>query len=142
MLHFLTILERYAVSPTDLLQFYKCVIHPVIEYAYPVWQTSLTSDQSDRLESVQRRALKIIYDSTNYELTCALHNVEPISVRLDSLARTFFIHVSRPYNCLNRLLPAKRSEDILNRLRQLNRLPFALSRTNRFFFRNPFYRIR
>jgi hypothetical protein len=131
-LHFLTILKRSAVSPTDLLQFYKCVIRPVIEYACPVWQSSLTSDQSDRLESVQRRALKIIYNSSDYELMCALHSVEPISVRLDSLARTFFIRVSRPDDCLNRLLPAERSEDILNRLRQPNRLPFAICRTNRF----------
>jgi len=40
----------------------QSVIHPVAEYACPVWHSGLTVDQSDRIESIQRRAMKIIFN--------------------------------------------------------------------------------
>jgi Domain of unknown function (DUF1891) len=82
-LHFLKLLKRSSVTVDDLLQYYKSVIRPTIEYACPVWQSGLTIEQRDLLESIQRRALKLISDSLDYELYCALYNIEPISVRLD-----------------------------------------------------------
>ena len=56
-LHFLKLLKRSSMSSDDLLQFYKLVIRSVIEYACPAWQSSLTSEQRNQLESIQRRAL-------------------------------------------------------------------------------------
>ena len=79
-LHFLKLLKRSSVTVDDLLQYYKSVIRPIIEYACPVWQSGLTIEQRDRLESIQRRALKLIFSSLDYELYCALYNIEPISV--------------------------------------------------------------
>ena len=56
-LHFLKQLKR---SGADLLCFYGTVIRPVLEYACPVWHTSLTAAQTKALESLQRRTLCII----------------------------------------------------------------------------------
>mgnify|MGYP006343999921 CR=1 FL=1 len=65
-LHFLKLLKRAAMSTADLLRYYESVIRPVAECACVVWHYSLTKDQSARLESIQRRALKLIYGRDNH----------------------------------------------------------------------------
>ena len=59
-LYFLKRLKRAGMSTGDLLCIYKSVIRPVAEYACPAWHSSLTVEQSNRIESFQKRALKII----------------------------------------------------------------------------------
>ena len=132
-LHYLKLLKRCSVSDDDLLHYYKSVIRPTIEYACPVWQSGLTNDQRDRLESLQQRALKLISNSYDYELYCVLYDIEPIAVRLDNLARQFFYKICRSTDCINYLLPNKRPTELLNRLRQPNSLPGILCKTNRYY---------
>jgi hypothetical protein len=132
-LHFLKLLKRSSVTLDDLLQYYKSVIRPVIEYACPVWQSGLTIEQRCRLESIQRRALHIMSGSLDYELNCALYDVEPISVRLDNLTKSFFKRISSPNDCLNYLLPSERPAEVVNRLRQPSKLPGIICRTERCF---------
>ena len=45
----------------ELVQVYKTIIRPVVEYACPVYHSSLTDDQDERLERLQDHALKCIY---------------------------------------------------------------------------------
>ena len=52
-LHFLKQLKRSGAGRDDLLCFYGTVIRPVLEYACPVWHTSLTAVQTKALESLQ-----------------------------------------------------------------------------------------
>ena len=40
--------------------FYTTVIRPVLEYASVVWHHSITAAQTDRLEALQKRAIRII----------------------------------------------------------------------------------
>ena len=132
-LHYLKLLKRCSVSADDLLHYYKSVIRPTIEYACPVWQSGLTNEQCDRLESLQRRALQLISNSHDYELYCAIYDLEPIVVRLDNLARLFFQKICRNCDCINYLLPNKRPSELLDKLRQPDSLPGILCRTNRFY---------
>ena len=60
-LHFRKQLKRAVAPNRDLLHFFTSVLRPVLEYACPVWHSSLTVAQSDALESVQKRAISIIY---------------------------------------------------------------------------------
>ena len=60
-LYFLKQLRRADVPTTDLLHFYTTVVWPVLEYACPVWHSGLTIAQSNQLESVQKRAIRIVY---------------------------------------------------------------------------------
>src|SRR5664279_6380164 len=62
-LHFLKQLARSGAPHGDLLCFYCTVVRPVLEYACPVWHSSLTvaQSESDALEQLQKRALRIIY---------------------------------------------------------------------------------
>ena len=125
-------MKRSSVACDDLLYYYKSIIRPVLEYACPVWQSGLTVEQRDRLESVQRRALRLISGSTDYELQCVLFGIEPISVRIDNLTRAFFYCICDTADCLNYLLSSERSIETAYSLRHVNHLPFITCRNNRF----------
>ena len=59
-LYYLKRLRRTGLPSGDLLYFYLTVIRPVLEYGCAVWHHGLTVAQSPKLESLQKRALKII----------------------------------------------------------------------------------
>ena len=59
---FLKQLKCSVAGRDDLLCFYGTVIRPVLEYACPVWHSSLGVAQTKALESLQRRAMRIIYE--------------------------------------------------------------------------------
>jgi len=61
-LHFLKQLKCSGAGRDDLLCFYGTVICPVLEYACPVWHSSLGVAKTKALESLQRRALRIIFE--------------------------------------------------------------------------------
>ena len=65
-LYFLKQLRRADVPTRDLLHFYTTVVRPVLEYACPVWHPGLTAAHCELLESVQKRAIRIIYPDANY----------------------------------------------------------------------------
>ncbi len=58
-LYALRILRRNGDQPSDLRTVYCSFIRLVLEYACPVWHTSLPKFLTDELERIQRRALKI-----------------------------------------------------------------------------------
>ena len=49
------------------LYYYQAVVRPVLEYASPCWQASLTKEQTKQLEDVQRRALQIVFGNIPYD---------------------------------------------------------------------------
>jgi hypothetical protein len=56
-LYFLKQLRRNHVKEDDLFIFYTAFIRPVVEYACPAWHSSLTIEQSNRIEQIQKRAM-------------------------------------------------------------------------------------
>ena len=79
-LHFLRQLKRAAVSCKDMLRFYIADIRPVIEYAAPVWHTGLTAELAESLESVQKRALRIIFGRSSFTNSRCLSFRESLAV--------------------------------------------------------------
>jgi len=52
-LHFLKLLKRAGMPASSILiNYYKTVIRPVIEYGSTVWQANITDDQTHRLDAV------------------------------------------------------------------------------------------
>lgn len=60
-LFLLRLLKRACAPPDDLILFYCCVIHSVVEYASSVFHSSLPKYLADEVERTQKRALKIIF---------------------------------------------------------------------------------
>jgi hypothetical protein len=58
--HILCQLVRAGVSANDIIAVYCSVNRSILEYACPVWHPGLTKAQSEDLERVQKRCLKII----------------------------------------------------------------------------------
>jgi len=63
-LNFFSILKKSGLKPHHLLHFYLTVIRPILEYCSVVWHHCLIKAQSETLEAIQRRALRIIYPPT------------------------------------------------------------------------------
>jgi hypothetical protein len=47
-------LKRSSAELEDLLLFYCTAIRSILEYACPAWHKSITSEQSDRIETIQK----------------------------------------------------------------------------------------
>ena len=86
-LYFMKLLKRSGACIDDMVHFFTTVIRSLLEYACPVWHTSLTNEQSDQLESIQKRALKIIcgYSIIDYEQLRILYNLPTLSERRETL---------------------------------------------------------
>ena len=68
-LYSLRVLCRAGVDRRSILEVYLSSVRPVLEYAVPVWQ-SIPNYLSDKIESIQKRALRIIFPSAdNYKQT-------------------------------------------------------------------------
>jgi len=125
-LHFLKLLKRSGISTTDLLYYYTAVIRPVLEYGSVVWHASITNKQSRQIDSIQRRAERIIGVNE-----CAA-KLTPLKERREHQTRKFFDTMLQPDNCLHNLIPAARDRDPIDRLRQTNPLPIPFARTVRY----------
>jgi len=92
-LHFLKQLKRSGAGQDDLLCFYGTVIRPLLEYACPVWHSSLTAMQMEALESLQHRVLHMIYELTTSLIRARLDTLES---RREQLTERFFKHSVLP----------------------------------------------
>jgi len=132
-LYFLRQLKRAGATSGDLMCFYCTVIRPIIEYASPVWHSSLTVSQSDVLESLQKRAMNVIFPGYDYKTALINGGVDTLRSRRE---RFFVRHVLNETSCLHYLLPPKRDENITTKLRRSR--PFENSKTNTNRFLNSF----
>ena len=91
-IHFLKQLKK-SCEFEDLLYFYYSVVRPVVEYACPAWHNSLTSEESRKLEFIQKRALSVIFGFSvfeNYEQTCLVNQIPTLEMRRTELTKSFF----------------------------------------------------
>ena len=58
------LLRRARVMSEDMLKVYTCNIRSISEYAVQVWQ-DIPAYLSDAIESIQKRALRIIFPNSS-----------------------------------------------------------------------------
>jgi len=63
-LYFLKVLKRSGLTSDHLLHFCVAVIRPILEYCSPVWNHNLPQYISDKIDSIQKRAIRIIFSVT------------------------------------------------------------------------------
>ena len=125
-LHFLKLLKRSNISTDDLFYYYNAVILPVLEYGSVVWQASITEEQIHQLDSIQRRAERIIQSSD------PTSKLESLQERRDMLSKRFFASLLQSTNCLHNILPTPRDHLTIEKLRHANLYPIPFARTERY----------
>ena len=72
-------------------QFHVTWIVPVLEYCAPVWHGILTQGQSDKIEGIQKKALRIILRKryVNYENALEILNLKSLHLRRKNLCLKF-----------------------------------------------------
>ena len=82
----LYITKRYRPPQDQMVKVYITYIRPLLEYCAPVFHASLTAQQAQQLERVQKRALKIIagYDKSYREILLQL-NLDTLADRRQML---------------------------------------------------------
>ena len=71
-LYMLSRLKRFGVPVEDLVSVYIGYVRPIVEYACPVWHGSISIQQTQQIERIQKRACRIILGSTYTSYTDAL----------------------------------------------------------------------
>ena len=82
--------------------------------------TAITQAQTQQLESVQKRAIHIIWYSTrglSYHNRLFTVNFPSLQARREELSNSFFREICNPISCLNYLLLPKRDTSVTSRLR-------------------------
>ena len=93
-LHFLRVEKG-----SSILQRHVKVIHPVLEYAAPIWHTGFTAELVDSLKSVQECALRIIFGGNSFTNSTYLSFCQSLAISsLQSRKKILFIKF---WNCLS-----------------------------------------
>ena len=84
--------SNFGASTEDLKQIYTTFIRSVLEQSCAVWHSSLTQEDSDNLERVQRSAVKLILNNQNidYNLALAKLKMDNLSTRRNILCERKF----------------------------------------------------
>ena len=122
-------LRRAGLCKSDLCKYYTTCIRSVLEYACQVFHGGLTKEQSDLLESVQKRALRIIDPDLNYNDAINVFGLQTLKDRRAKMCFCLFTLMQNSTHKLHNLLPEKRE----NRYELRDSKPFSLPRckTNR-----------
>lgn len=100
-------LVKAAIRQTDIIQIYCSIIRSVVEYACPVWHPGLSVNQTNELERVQRRCLKIIYPSLSYVEALSAAGLKKLSERREEITHSMFQEIKNPNHPLHYLLPKR-----------------------------------
>ena len=134
-LYILCILRCSNVSTTDLVTVYVTLIRPLLEYGCIVWHFSLPLCVSDRFESIQKRALRIILPHYSYVAALQTLNLPSLLLRHQSLCSKSFSKFTTLANprFLPRLPPRQSdANDSPTSLRNSSNFTLPAVRTDRF----------
>ena len=105
-IHYIITMKRAGFSTTKLVQMFGSLVRPVLEYAAPLWHSGLTKGQSDGIEDVQERVLRIIFPGKGYTDALKESGLAKLAVRRNDHCKKLFIQMGDPAHKLHHLLPA------------------------------------
>ena len=84
-------LKALGASKSELLDMYLKHVRCVLEFAVPVWHSSISRSECDDIERVQKSALKIIFGSeyVNYEDALSEANIDDLETRRSQICTKF-----------------------------------------------------
>ena len=88
-LYSLRILRRAGVDQASMFKVYTSSVRSLLEYALPVWQ-SIPDYLSDKTESIQKRALKIVFPpADSYSDALELARMKTLAYRRDNICKEY-----------------------------------------------------
>ena len=129
-LYFLAALKKARLTQIDLLKFYCSIVRSQLEYAVPVFATSLPGTLIERLESVQKRAMRIIFPELSYTEALKTANIVTLQKRRLDICKRFFKDMLNTDHILHHLLPEERVARYSIRSQKKFEIPRC--KTNRF----------
>jgi len=63
----------------------------MLEYACPVWHSSLTVGQHEALESLQKQAMRIIFNHDDYLTALIIAGIDNLQARREHLTEQCFL---------------------------------------------------
>ena len=96
-----------------------------------MWHCGLTNGQSDEIEGVQRRCLKIIFPELLYNDALQVADIEQLSSRRERFAHNLFIDMKSSNHVLNNLLPLRSFNNDRYDMRDLYPYCMPIARTGR-----------
>ena len=126
-IYFIYVLVRTGVKPDDVVSVYCAIIRSILEYASPVWHAGLTKAQSNDIEGVQKRCLRIIYPELSYNEALFVTGLDALTERREKAMRSTFDNIKKPDNVLNSLLQLKPTNQNNTRMRR-KEYPYFIER--------------
>ena len=134
-LYFLRLLKRANIPSLDIVHVYCSTVRSLLEYACEVWHPGITKQQCEKVELIQKRALKVAFPNLSYSEALKAGNIQTLNDRRNDRCRSFFTDICRPTHRLHNLLPPKNN---LLHLRTKRQYILPRVRTNR-LKRSPIY---
>ena len=103
-LHSLRILKKADVNRDGILKVYLTTIRPILEYGVQVWQ-DIPEFLSNKLESIQKRTLHIIYPCYSYLDALNTINLGSLKERRAQLCCKYIRKMSQNDHPINFLIP-------------------------------------
>ena len=108
--------------PKDILKVYLCNVRSVLEYAVQVWQ-DIPAYLSDAIESIQRRALGIIFPNSSYQQALYQANLTSLASRRELLCQKLMADMRDVSHPISFLAPQETIRTIPYQLRSGNTIP-------------------
>ena len=115
----------------EKISYHWTVCRIFTPYCAPVWHYAINRAQAEQLESIQKRAIRIIFPFTrglSYSYTLFATNLISLDSRRHDLSKSFFQDICEPSSCIH---PSPRDTSVLSRLRSATPLPRLTSRTKK-----------
>ena len=103
-LYSLRVLKKVDVNRDGILKVYLTTIRPILEYSVNVWQ-DIPEFLSNKLESIQKRALHIIYPCHSYLDALNITNLSSLKERRTPLCCNYIRKISQNDHPINFLIP-------------------------------------
>ena len=130
-LYLLRQLKRAEVENVSLYKFYTVCIRSIVEYACQVFHSNLPKYLSNEIESIQKRALRIIHPDLSYSQALKSSKLETLYDRREGLCMKLFSSIeANNDHKLKELIPPKNSPTINLRSNRKYNLP--MMHTDRF----------
>ena len=80
-LYILRVLKRAGIPSSDLINVFHALVHSVLEYACVTWSTSIPVYLKEKIERIQKGALRILFPEVSYEEAIVLAHTTRLDTR-------------------------------------------------------------